>query len=79
MGLGWLRTEAGQQPIGLRMRWQDDEDFCSWLLAMRYAEERDGKMFPFMALGMILYMHEAWVKGKEREREMLARTNQPGI
>tara|TARA_R110000751_G_scaffold281490_1_gene384083 strand:- start:182 stop:370 length:189 start_codon:yes stop_codon:yes gene_type:complete len=61
------------------MRWQDDEDFSSWLLAMRYAEVRDGKMFPFMALGMILYMHEAWVKGKEREREMLAEQINQGI
>lgn len=42
------------------MKWQDDEDFCSWLLAMRYAEERDGKMFPFVSLGLVLYMHEAW-------------------
>ena len=46
---------------------------------MRYAEVRDGKMFPFMALGMILYMHEAWVKGKEREREMLAEQINQGI
>lgn len=70
MGLGWLRTEAGQQPIGLRMRWQDNEDFCSWLLAMRYAEERDGKMFPFMALGMILYMHEAYREGLKTKEDL---------
>ena len=45
------------------MRWQDDEPFCKWLLEMRYVEMRDGKVFPFLSLGWVLYMHEAWVAG----------------
>ena len=51
-------------------RWQDDKDFCSWLLAMRYAEVRNEKMFPFMALGMILYMHEAYREGLKAKEDL---------
>jgi hypothetical protein len=52
------------------MKWQDDKAFCAWLLKVRYAEVRNEKMFPFMALGMILYMHEAYREGLKAKGEM---------
>ena len=64
------RVRSMQARIIEMNRWQDDEHFCSWLLAMRYAEVRNEKMFPFMALGMILYMHEAYREGLKAKEDL---------
>ena len=45
--------------------WQEDEDFCGWLVSQQYAEPRGSTLFPFLSLGCILYMHEAWCAGRK--------------
>jgi hypothetical protein len=47
------------------MKWQDDKAFCAWLLKVRYAEKKEDEMKPFLNLGGILYMHEAWFASKQ--------------
>ena len=46
-------------------KWQDDRPFCDWLVGMRYAQRVDDSLEvrPFLTLGMVLYMHEAWRGG----------------
>ncbi len=41
-------------------RWQDDRKFCEWLLSMRYAEDGQKEIKPFLANGVVLFMYEAW-------------------
>ena len=52
-------------------RWQDDAGFVTWLLDVQYAEEAENKVKPFVSLGMVLYMYEAYSKGKENQRKEL--------
>jgi hypothetical protein len=61
------QTNVRQQP----KRWQDDSGFVNWLLDVRYAEEAENKIKPFVSLGMVLYMYEAYSKGKENQRKEL--------
>jgi hypothetical protein len=50
------------------LRWQEDEGFVNWMLEVRYAEVRDGEVHPFLLLGAVLYMYEAYSQGKETQK-----------
>ena len=45
-------------------KWQDDENFIQWLLAMKYIEKEKGKLKPMLSNGLYLYMYEAYSEGK---------------
>ena len=51
------------------MRWQDDKQFCQWLLQMQYAVEEKGNIKPYLSGGVVLYMHEAYRQGILNEKE----------
>jgi hypothetical protein len=46
------------------MKWQADTAFVGWLLEAGYAEMRDGKVYPFLSGGVVLYCFEAWTVGR---------------
>ena len=52
----------------MAMKWQKDTTFVQWLLDSQYAEMRDGKIYPYLTDGCILYCYEAWNAGKEQAR-----------
>jgi uncharacterized protein YpiB (UPF0302 family) len=45
------------------MRWQEDKQFCKWLLEMQYAKEESGKLLSYLTGGVMLYMYEAYLQG----------------
>lgn len=45
------------------MKWQYDKPFVTWLLGQSYAEEKGNKIIPFVSLGLVLYMYEAYRQG----------------
>ena len=45
---------------GATIPWQDDTQFVTWLYARQYAAEVRGKPKPYLTLGCVLYMYEAW-------------------
>lgn len=47
------------------MKWQDDPVFVGWLLEARYAVKKGGELRPYLSLGLILYMYEAFQLGKQ--------------
>jgi len=58
-------------------KWQDDKRFIAWLIKMQYAY-RDGKKIKHYgggafgsdgkAIGMVLYMYEAWCAVLEKKK-----------
>jgi len=48
------------------VKWQDDPVFVGWLLEAQYAKKSGGKLVPFLSLGLILYMYEAFQLGKQQ-------------
>ena len=53
----------------MAMKWQSDRAFVQWLLGSQYAEMRDGKIYPYLTGGCVLYCYEAWSAGKEQVRQ----------
>ena len=51
------------------MRWQEDKQFCKWLLEMQYAKEESGKLLSYLTGGVMLYMYEAYLQGILNEKE----------
>jgi len=49
-------------------RWRDDRDFVAWLLSVEYAEVFDGKITTYLPEGSTIYLWEAWLAGRARER-----------
>ena len=47
------------------MRWQEDPTFCSWLVSVEYAEQLPSKIKPIISAGRVLYMWEAFQRGRE--------------
>ncbi len=45
------------------MKWQDNSDFCSWLLSQKYAKKSKDKIEPYLSGGVVLYMWEAFQHG----------------
>jgi len=46
-------------------RWQDDEAFVCWLLAMGYASQTEKGLRPYLSAGAVIYMFEAYLYGKK--------------
>ncbi len=55
-------------------KWSKDPAFIRWLLEREYAEERNGKVVPFLTAGTILYMYEVFVSPRPAVRDDVART-----
>ena len=51
----------------MAMKWQSDPAFVQWLLTAQYAEMRNGKVYPYLTGGCVLYCYEAWTAGKAAE------------
>ena len=50
------------------LKWQYDKPFIDWLISKDYAGMKDEKVQPYLTLGLVLYMHEAYRAGfKQRE------------
>ena len=49
------------------LRWQDDRAFVAWLVSQQYAGQigliEGLEVKPYMTLGTMLYLHEAWLAG----------------
>ena len=45
------------------MDWKSDKAFVDWLLSTGYAVDSDKGVKPFLTLGVILYMFEAYGEG----------------
>lgn len=50
------------------MKWQDHSGFCRWLVRRGYATEGAKGVEPFLSLGCVLYMFEAFTYGLEGGR-----------
>jgi hypothetical protein len=50
------------------MKWQTNPGFVEWLLASEYAEMRDGKVYPYLSGGCVLYCYEAWCAAQVQAR-----------
>jgi len=53
-------------------RWQDDRAFVAWLVGQRYASMapagQDAQVQPYLSLGSMLYLYEAWQAGIQNEK-----------
>ena len=49
-------------------RCHEDDEFVGWLYSMNYAVEEKGGPKPYMTLGVILYMYEAWLASRAHEK-----------
>ena len=47
------------------MDWKGDESFCEWMVSMNYVVRTEKGLKPFLTLGVVLYMYEAWQKRGE--------------
>ena len=45
---------------GEQIKWQNNTDFISWMLAMEYVVDTPKGIKPHLTLGCVLYMYEAW-------------------
>ena len=48
------------------MDWKSDKAFVDWLLSTGYVIDSEKGIKPFLTLGVILYMFEAWENGISR-------------
>lgn len=54
-------------------RWQDDSAFVGWLVQQNYAQINGSiEVKPFLTLGMLLYMHEAYQEGKTQKLRLFS-------
>ena len=50
-------------------RWQDDPAFVGWLCREQYAQAVGGlEVKPYLTLGAMLYLYEAWRAGIQDEK-----------
>ena len=54
-----------------RSKWTENAAFCEWLCAVQYAQRVDGSLEvrPFLSLGVVLYLHEAFEAGRQAEQK----------
>lgn len=50
------------------VKWQNDEGFVEWLYLMEYAVKTDKGPKPYMSIGVVIYMHEAWTAGRKGDK-----------
>ena len=56
----------GTQEDDAAKSWDEDAEFCAWLIHMNYAEQTDKGINCKLTIGLRCYMRETWQAAKGR-------------
>ena len=61
------RARSKKKSLSKVPKWTEDVGFYEWLCSVNYAQRIEGsiEVRPFLSLGVVLYMHEAYRAGIE--------------